>query len=258
MFIASHSPELSSAMEANQTPIDQLSQHLHQLEAREKKRRTWRWTVLVITLLTVGTVSATLVEPTQRQYHRRRLVAADTLSPQSVAVLFRQSMVPLVVAHQAMDTVLISNLDEYHQYSLQLAERIPPEVPAIDVQPDFVVTIRGAKRVGRALTFEVSPFDSSYQLTLDLGNGITRSLRQSQLSYAYPLAGHFEMRLLLTTETGSKVLQTLKYQILPAASVDATAQATPSALALRQESQLAIQPIPQRPFELDVPIDHLR
>lgn len=228
-------------MPDHNNPVERISHHLKRMEERQQRRKRRRWVVLSLSIMLLGLAGATMIEPTPRKSYRLRLVSADTLSMQRVASLFRESTIPLVIAHYALDTTTITNLYEYQTYSQRLAEVVPAPDTTPERLPSFVVSVSGAKRVGEWLTYQITPFDTAYGLVLDMGNGIVRPMQQSTLRYAYPLPGHFELRLLRQTADSVQVLEVIKYEILPTTPASVTADWQPKETA---NAELAIQPLP--------------
>lgn len=234
-------------MKRSNNPVEKISEQVARLEARERTNRRRRWLLVGFSICFLALGGASMVRPAQRHPKPRRLVAADTLTTRRVAFLFQESRAPLVVYHRQLqdDTVQINNLYEYQLYSEDLAARVKPQIPEPEVMPGFSVSVKGDRKVGKWLTYEVTPFDTSYQLILDFGNGITRPVRQAETTYRYPLPGHFDMHLRLVEGDSTIILQTLQYEVMPAESADVPLGETAS-----PQPELAVIPVSERPFLL--------
>jgi hypothetical protein len=234
-------------MKRSNNPVEKISEQVARLEARERMNRRRRWLLVGFSICLLALGGASMVRPAQRHPKPRRLVAADTLTTQRVAFLFQESRAPLVVYHRHLqdDTVQINNLYEYQLYSEDIAARTTPQPPEPMAMPSFSVSVRGDRKVGEWLTYEVAPFDTAHRLILDFGNGITRPVRQAKTTYRYPLPGHFDMHLRLVEGDSTIVLQTLQYEILAAEPAEVTVEETTP-----PQPELTVVPVSERPFLL--------
>ncbi|MDP5169033.1 MAG: hypothetical protein NWR72_02220 [Bacteroidia bacterium] len=119
----------------------------------------------------------------------------------------------------AIDRDITSVSDEQEASAAQ-----QPEVTATAPKEDiwFSMDVSGRRQVRETLVFRIENYKKDYTYTIDFGNGVVRDMEES-ISYRYPLAGHFDMKLTATSPKGETYEYIKKYEILPS-SATATAQ----------------------------------
>jgi len=210
------------------SPVEQLSQQLAMMEAREraKKRQLWTGVGLLVVVMVIAGVGfgSTFLTPSDSSYTRLNL---DTLKSEHLSTLAISAESPLVLIREGSPIDTLTDAMALSDYLPALAHEtvstVPLDAATEATPPNSRVEVEGDKKVGTTLTYTIAPYDSAAQLFLDFGNGIVRPIQSSQMVYRYPLPGHFEMHLLWehADSDSATILQTLKYQIFPAAVADA-------------------------------------
>lgn len=199
-------------MQQNTPGHTRFEEYLAKIEDMERARRRKRWLVLVPLALVGGT--AVWMWPQQSPL---------PASPSNEVVLVKNEASPIVPADHAawmrMDAHAVQPANQ--PVKQEEAQAAPAETRETIW---FSVDIAGRRQVKETLTFKIENYRPGFSYVLDFGNGVEKEVVGESITYRYPLAGHFDMKLTATSPDGEVIEYIKKYEITGLTSA-ATAQA---------------------------------
>ncbi len=193
-------------MQQNTPGHTRFEEYLAKIEDMERARRRKRWLVLVPLALVGGTT--VFMWPQQ--------LPSPAASTNEV-VLVKNEATPIVPADHAawmrMDAqaVLPANQPAAEQAAIEQDSEAKEKIW-------FSVDIAGRRQVKETLTFKIENYRPGFTYVLDFGNGVEKEVVGESVTYRYPLAGHFDMKLTATSPEGEVIEYIKKYEIAALAS----------------------------------------